>query len=98
MKKLSTLLATLMLSSAAYSLDIGGITMPESMSAQDTELQLNGAGIREKWFMDLYVGGLYLTAKQNDAESILKAAKPMAIRLHIISGMITSEKMTNATV
>lgn len=98
MKKLSTLLAALMLSSAAYSLDIGGITMPESMSAKNTELQLNGAGIREKWFMDLYVGGLYLTAKQSDADSILKDAEPMAIRLHIISGMITSEKMTKATV
>ena len=98
MKKLSTLLATLLLSSAAYSLDIGGIKMPESMNAEDTELQLNGAGIREKWFMDLYVSGLYLSAKQSDADAILKAAEPMAIRLHIISGMITSEKMTNATV
>ncbi|MBA54617.1 MAG: chalcone isomerase [Pseudomonadales bacterium] len=97
MKTLSTLLATLLLSSAAYSLDIGGINLPETLKAQDTDLQLNGAGIREKWFLDLYVGGLYLPAKQNDAEAILKAAEPMAIRLHIISGMITSEKMTNAT-
>ena len=98
MKKLSTLLAALMMSSAAYSLDIGGISLPDTLKANDTELQLNGAGIREKWLLDLYVGGLYLPTKQNDADTILKSAEPMAIRLHIISGMITSKKMTNATV
>ena len=98
MKKLSAMLAALMMSSAAYSLDIGGISMPDTLQAKDTELQLNGAGIRDKWLLDLYVGGLYLPAKQRDADAILKSAEPMAIRLHIISGMITSEKMTKATV
>ncbi|RLT97997.1 chalcone isomerase family protein [Ketobacter sp.] len=98
MKKLFALLAACILSSAAYSLDIGGITLPDSLQAGGSELHLNGAGIRDKWLLDLYVGGLYLPAKQTDGDAILQASEPMAIRLHIISGMITSEKMTKATV
>lgn len=99
MKKFATLITGIMLSLNAFSLDIGGINMPESITSNDnTELQLNGAGIREKWFIDLYVGGLYLAAKQQDAAAILSADEPMAIRLHMVSDLITSEKMTSATI
>lgn len=99
MKKLSTLLASIVFSTSAYALEIGGVSIPDTMKAGTaTELALNGAGIREKFFMDLYVGGLYLKSKQHDANAILKTDEPMAIRLHMISNLITSEKMTNATV
>jgi hypothetical protein len=47
--------------------------------------------------MDIYAGGLYLESKSSDAREIIAADKPMAIRLHMVSGMITSEKMTDAT-
>lgn len=98
MTKLFTLLAGLLLSSAAVSQEIGGIDMPDSIATPtELELQLNGTGVRTKWFMDLYVGGLYLQNKQTDADTILKADEPMAIRLHMVSGLITSEKMTDAT-
>lgn len=98
MKKLTTLIAGIIISTSAFSLEIGGITLPDTMpTGAHSELQLNGAGIREKWFMDLYVGGLYLKAKQQDAAAIMKADEAMAIRLHMISNLITSEKMTSAT-
>jgi len=99
MKKFAALIIGIILSFNAFSLDVGGIDMPETIRSTDnTELQLNGAGIRAKWFMDLYVGGLYLETKQQDAATILSADKPMAIRLHMVSDLITSEKMTNATI
>ncbi|MAR93072.1 MAG: chalcone isomerase [Pseudomonadales bacterium] len=98
MKFVSTLLLGLWLSATVHALELGGITMPETLTTSDgATLHLNGAGIREKWFMDLYVGGLYLLQPSADPDTILSADEPMAIRLHIVSGMITSEKMVNAT-
>ncbi|MBT8406273.1 MAG: chalcone isomerase family protein [Deltaproteobacteria bacterium] len=71
--------------------------MPESLEAGQAKLMLNGAGVREKFFIDLYVGGLYLKEKNQDAKAIMDADEHMAIRLHIISSRITSKKMEKAT-
>ncbi|QSX32751.1 chalcone isomerase family protein [Shewanella avicenniae] len=58
-------------------------------------LVLNGAGVRSKFFMDLYVGGLYLPGKTKSLTEVFEADYA-AINLTIISGMITSEKMESA--
>ncbi len=73
---------------------IGSVDMPDSLQ---NGLMLNGAGIRSKFFFDLYVGGLYLKNKSSDALHVINSDEPMAIKLHITSSLITSEKMTNAT-
>jgi hypothetical protein len=93
----AVILGVLMMSTTGYGKEIGGIIMPESLEAGQTKLLLNGAGVREKLFMDLYVAGLYLKEKSGDPEVIIEANDPMAIRLHIISSMITSKKMEKAT-
>jgi len=84
----------LVLSSLSFGAKIGGINMPDSLQ---NGLTLNGAGVRSKFFFDLYVGGLYLKNKNSDALHVINSDEPMAIKLHIISSLITSEKMTNAT-
>ena len=60
-------------------------------------LVLNGQGTRDKFFIDLYVGGLYLKQKSTDAGQIIDADEPMNIRLHIVSSLITSKKMEDGT-
>ena len=70
--------------------------MPESLQTGQTQLMLNGAGIRTKFFFDIYVGGLYLKEKSQDATAIIEANEPMAIRLHILSSKATSKKMEKA--
>lgn len=98
MKKLLALCISIILSaSLCQAKEISGIIMPEALQADGAALALNGAGVRTKFFMDLYVGGLYLKQKQSDAEKIITGDEPMAIRLHIISSLITSEKMEAAT-
>jgi hypothetical protein len=99
MKKLSSLCIGIIILSAALceAKDMAGISMPVALQADGQSLSLNGAGVRTKFFMDLYVGGLYLKQKHSDAEKIISSDEPMAIRLHIISSLITSEKMEAAT-
>jgi hypothetical protein len=56
-------------------------------------LVLNGAGIRTRIFLDVYVGGLYLMEKGTDAAAIIEADEPMAIGLRIVTGLITNDRM-----
>ena len=100
-KALSTLISGWVLCAAlstpAMALSVEGVDVPDTYTAQQSELTLNGAGTRSKWFMDLYVGGLYTPQKASHAAAVINADEPQAITLHIISGLITSEKMTSAT-
>ena len=100
-KALSTGFASLLLipllSGPAAALEVGSVNVPDTYSAMGTELKLNGAGTRSKWFLDLYVGGLYVPSTIDDGQAIINADEPQAITLHIISGMITSDKMKSAT-
>ncbi len=100
-KALSTSFVSLALSAAlsapVSALTVEGVDVPDTYSAMDTELKLNGAGTRSKWFMDLYVGGLYVPESIDDGQAVINADEPQAITLHIISDMITSERMTEAT-
>ncbi|WP_144821510.1 chalcone isomerase family protein [Marinobacter piscensis] len=85
------------LASPASALTVSGVDIPESYSAGNTDLQLNGAGTRSKFFMDLYIGSLYVPEAQQNGNAVVDADEPQAITLHVTSGMITSERMTDAT-
>ena len=96
-KVLGVFLATVLFVSTGYALEVAKVNVPDSISAAGSDLVLNGAGIRSKWGLKLYVGSLFLPQKSTDAQAIIAANEPMAIRLNIISGLITSEKMITAT-
>lgn len=76
--------------------EISGVTLPEKTTFGEDEVTLNGAGVREKFWMDMYVGGLYLKTKSSNAQKIINADETMGIQLHIVSGMITSKRMIDA--
>lgn len=97
MRKSILFVFSLVLSIPSFATEVGGIEIPEKYQVENKELALNGAGVREKFFFDLYVGSLYLTEKKQDPNAIISDDEMMALRLNIISDMITSEKMTNAT-
>ncbi len=73
--------------------EIGGVALPNTLTLKESSVELNGGGIREKYWIDLYVGGLYLSNKGSDAQKIIDANEPMAIYMEIVSTLITSEKM-----
>lgn len=90
---------TLMMVSLAGAAEVAGVSLPETMTLNDQELVLNGAGIREKYVIgyDVYVAGLYLKEKSRDADKILNANEPMMLRIKILTGMVTSEKFKDHT-
>lgn len=75
---------------------VSGIQVEETITVDGKKLVLNGAGIREKWWIDLYVGSLYLPKKSTNGTEIINSADIAAIKLDVVSGMISSEKMMGA--
>ena len=72
---------------------VAGIEIPESLESGGVSLILNGAGIRTKYFLDVYVGGLYLKKRSTDAAAITDADERMAIKLWIVTGLVTNDRM-----
>jgi len=73
--------------------EIGGKNMPETLSAGTNTLALNGAGLRKKMWFKVYAGALYLSQKSGDAQKIIAADEPMAIRMHFIYDGVAAKKM-----
>jgi hypothetical protein len=73
-----------------------GIKLPYKLNLENKKLTLNGMGMREKFFIDLYVSSLYLERSETNASRILKSKRSSAIQLNIVSGFITNEKMKSA--
>ncbi|MCA1966623.1 MAG: chalcone isomerase family protein [Flavobacterium sp.] len=75
---------------------VAGVKVDAKMSLEGQSLVLNGAGTRVKMFMDMYVGALYLEKKSTNASEIMNSKEGAAIKLNIVSGLITSDKMISA--
>ena len=96
MKNLILIFAVLMTATASAQVKVGGVNLPATENYGDQTLVLNGAGVREKLWIDLYAAGLYLDQKTKNASEVLNSDKPVALKLHIVSKLITSEKMVDA--
>ena len=59
-------------------------------------LVLNEGGIGERFRLDLDIGGLYLSQKESNAQTIIEEDQPMAVYLETVSGIITSDRMIEA--
>lgn len=70
--------------------------IPSSITANGKNLVLNGAGSRTKFVITVYNAGLYLQNKSDDANKIIAANEPMAIRMKIKSGFANKEKIKSA--
>ncbi|MBV7316399.1 chalcone isomerase family protein [Shewanella sp. NIFS-20-20] len=90
-----TLVAGLLATPHLQAKEIAGIDLPAQVQVADTQLTLNGAGVRSKFFMDLYVGSLYVMAPANDLSAISSQPQVM-ITLDITSSLISADKMKDA--
>ncbi len=98
MKKiLSILVLIITLTGFSYAQKtVAGVTMPRKVMIGKTVLTLNGAGVREKMWIDLYACGLYLKLPNKNAQEIIDADDHCGIKIQIVSGMITGKKMSDA--
>jgi hypothetical protein len=82
---------------AASALEVAGVKVPENISIDEsgTQLVLNGAGIRKKFFIKIYVGSLYLQTKQNKVDAILADTGPKRITMHFLYKEVSAESLVD---
>jgi hypothetical protein len=70
--------------SVAQAAELDGVAMPDTWSADGTEMRLNGIGLRTFSFLGIpiYVAGLYLERPSGDSDTILRSrdTKLLSIR------------------
>lgn len=87
-----TLLLTALLAQAETK--IAGIELTDSYQIGQQSLPLNGAGVRSKLFIKIYVGALYLGETGNNPESILAAPGAKSMQMTMLYKEVEAEKVT----
>lgn len=70
-----------------------GVDLPEQVTVEGRNLVLNGAGIREKFFFDIYVAALYLPARMSDAARILQTDQPWRVTMNFLYSEVDKKKL-----
>lgn len=79
----------------ASAMKIAGVDVPQSVTTENKELLLNGAGIRKKLFIKVYVGSLYLTAKQTTAGKVLADPGAKSIVMNFLYKEVSTKKLVD---
>jgi len=75
--------------------EIAGVALPESATIKNKALVLNGAGIRKKFFIKVYVGSLYLTAKRTTVDEILADPGAKRIAMNFLYKEVSADKLVD---
>lgn len=94
MKKI--ILYLFIFSSLSYTQTINGVVLKDKIKVHDQDLFLNGAGTRSKFFINIYVGSLYVMTPTNDAVSIINSNTIKSMHLNIISHWINRKLLKSA--
>jgi hypothetical protein len=93
------LLAALLLPAGAVrALELKGVKVPETAAIEPgaAALVLNGAGVRSKFFVSVYVGALYLPARRSDAAAVLDTTEPRRVAMHFVYDAVEARKLRDA--
>lgn len=81
------LLAGLTSSSALQAAEVAGIQVEEKLQVGGAELVLNGAGLRSRFFIKVYVGALYAGHKATTPEALYDSPAPRRMVMRLLREM-----------
>ncbi len=96
MKRLSVVLAFLLLSVNAHAAEVSGVTLEPAVSLNGKSLTLNGYGIRKKFFVKVYIGALYTAKQVSTPAELLQNPDDKLVRMHFLHSKVEKEKITGA--
>jgi hypothetical protein len=94
MKKFLAILAMAAALPAA-ALEVGGVKLDDKAKVGPSELVLNGAGIRKRVVVNVYVGALYLPEKKANGNDAVAAAGAKRVSLHMLRDL-TGQQFADA--
>jgi hypothetical protein len=81
---------------AASAREIGGVEFAEQVTLAGAPLALNGVGLRERYFLDIYVAALYLPAVTHDPRKAIDDDVPKRIVMHFVYRKVTRDQAVDA--
>jgi hypothetical protein len=96
MRRVLLVAALLALAMPVFADTLANVTLPDTVTVGTRTLVLNGMGVRSKFFVKVYVAGLYLEKKSADAKAIIEADAAKRIVLQFVRSEVTREQMTEA--
>jgi Chalcone isomerase-like len=82
-------------SSLAAGREIGGVNLPDTVTAEGKTLKLNGGGIRTKAIFKVYVAALYLESPARDAAAVASSDQVKRMQLSLLRDL-DKAKITEA--
>ena len=80
-------LGMLCLAAGLHAAELAGVRVDETVRLENGELRLNGAGLRSKLFIKVYVGALHVDQKSTEADTILNGSGPRRMTLYMLRDM-----------
>jgi len=93
---ISSLFIFALLSFNASAIEVGGVQFETRIA--NTDLKLNGAGIRYKFFFKIYAAALYVETPSTDANTVITQQGSKRLIMHIIYDEIERAKMVGSMV
>lgn len=78
------LIAALLAAPGLHAAEVAGVKIEDSLRVGGSELLLNGAGIRSKLFIKVYVGALYVGRKSTAAAAIIDSQQPRRVIMRLL--------------
>jgi len=91
-----SLMALCIASLPALAAEVAGVKLDDKISLGGQDIVLNGAGIRTKFMVKVYVGSLYVPAKATSAAAVYAKA-PRRVQLNMLRD-VSSDQMNDALV
>lgn len=77
--------------------EISGVMVQETLQTEDgTLLHLNGAGIRSKFFFDIYIAELYMEHPSNLANEVIETSGRKRVIMHFLYDEVGKDKLIAA--
>ena len=68
----------------AFAAEVAGVKLEDKDRVANSELVLNGAGLRKRAFFQVYAAGLYLAEKKTVAAEAIAAGGPKRVAMHML--------------
>jgi len=81
--------------STAYALEVEGIQIADKATVGEQALVLNGAGVRSKFFFDIYIGALYLPSKTKSDTAAISSKGNKRVLMHFLYDEVSKDKLVN---
>ena len=70
---------------------LAGVTLEDHATVNNQQLLLNGMGLRKKFVVKVYVGGLYLPVKQTNAATVIATDASRRMVMHFLYSVSKSQ-------